>query len=124
MSSYYSLYSNVFVKTTSSADRAIITSNLPGSATSFISKFQMAISCGVMVNETVLVSPGLRLIFSNPFKAITGVVTEFTLFPKYICTTSLPATLPVLLTSTDTCTCPPLVNDGADTCILLYLNEV
>ena len=45
-------------------------------------------------------------IFANPFSSLTGRVTELTRSRMYICTTYIPARLPVFVTSTLTAVAP------------------
>ena len=53
-----------------------------------------------MSSATVVLSPGFRKTFLKPFSSLTGRVTELNRSRMYICTTSLPARLPVFFTST------------------------
>ena len=53
----------------------------------------------LMVNCTVLVSPGAKWIFWNPFSSFSGRSTEHFLSEIYSWTTYAPAHLPVLVTS-------------------------
>ncbi len=81
-------------------------SKSPGSTRYFISTSQNASDSGVISKRTVAVWPGSRSIRRNPFNSFTGRVTELTRSRMYICTTSLPARVPVLVTSARASTFP------------------
>ena len=55
-----------------------IRSKTPGSTTRCISMFRIESMSGVILNSTVLFSPGFRVMRSNPFNCITGCVTDET----------------------------------------------
>ena len=73
-------------------------SNSPGSTTSRMSMFQKASDSRVIGSSTVFVSPGSSTTFRKPLSSFTGRVTELTRSRMYICTTSVPARLPVFVT--------------------------
>src|SRR6185503_1691466 len=78
--------------------------NSPGSTVYCIASFQYANASLPSVNSTVVVAPGCSVTRRNPLSSLTGRVIELTTSRTYSCTTSSPATAPVLRTSTDTVT--------------------
>src|SRR5260370_13410969 len=79
---------------------------VPGSTTRCISRFKNDSSSGPSVNSTVLVSPALSVIRRKPRSSLIGRVTELISSRMYIWTTSSPATLLALVTSTETLVFP------------------
>ena len=82
------------------------TSNSPGSQTYSISIFQKDKASRSISKLTVRLSPGSSLIYSNPLSSRIGRDEDATTSRIYICTTSLPAFLPVFVTTTLATTLP------------------